>query len=220
METTLMPFAALPSCAVNCGPLYDANGACAPAGSNNGAAAIQSCFCANSKVSAFSAGVDGVCNAVCTAQADLSSIQGWFTSFCNNKAAAAPTTTSTTSSKGLTGGSTNGNTSGGGGGTWLSGHYQWVIFLVIMIVAIVGIWVGACVWRRRYQRRKDRQYALGANLARATESGRVVPNASQAGSIHVPGAGMFSPAPITEAGIYDVEKPKKGKKKWTVRERT
>jgi hypothetical protein len=95
-----------------------------------------------------------------------------------------------------------------------------VIFLVIMVVAIVGIWVGACVWRRRYLRRKDRVYALGTHQARATESGRVVPNAGSAGSIHVPAAGMFDPAPISSAGVYgdDAEKPKK--KNWLSRHRS
>ncbi len=93
----------------------------------------------------------------------------------------------------------------------LDNHYQWVIFLVIMVVAIIGIWVGACVWRRRYVRKKDRVYALGNNLARSTGSGRVVPNASSAGSIHVPSAGFTDPAPISSAGVYG-EKPQK--KKW------
>jgi len=89
-----------------------------------------------------------------------------------------------------------------------------------MIVAIVGIWVGACFWRKRYLRNKDRQYALGTNLAHATESGRVVPNGSNAGSIHVPAAGMFEPAPISSAGVYG-EKPKKEKKKkWVVKQQT
>jgi hypothetical protein len=101
----------------------------------------------------------------------------------------------------------------------LSTHYQWVIFLVIMVVGIICIWVGACIWRKRYLRRRDRQYALGTNLAHATESGRVVPNASNGGSIHVPQAGMFSPAPISAAGVYG-EKPKKEKRKWMPRERT
>ena len=103
----------------------------------------------------------------------------------------------------------------------ISTHYQWIIFLVIMILAIVGIWVGACIWRRKYLARRDRQYALGKNLARATESGRIVPNASQAGSIHVPGSGIFSPAPIGAAGVYDQEKiHKSSRKKWTVGQRT
>lgn len=99
----------------------------------------------------------------------------------------------------------------------IDNHYQWVIFLVIMVVAIVGIWVGACFWRRRYLRKKDQRYALSKNLARATESGRVVPNTGSAGSIpHVPAAGMFDPAPISSAGVYE-DKPRK---KWTVRDRT
>lgn len=97
-------------------------------------------------------------------------------------------------------------------------HYQWVIFLVIMVVAVVGIWVGACIWRKRYLRKKDRQYALGANLAHATESGRVVPNESNSGSIHRPSAGMFEPAPLSAARVYE-EKPKE-KKRWIVKERT
>jgi hypothetical protein len=86
-----------------------------------------------------------------------------------------------------------------------------VIFLVIMVVAIVGIWVGACVWRRRYIRKRDQQYALGTNRAHATESGRVLPNASNGDSIHVPASGMFEPAPLSSAGVY-VEKPQR--KKW------
>jgi hypothetical protein len=88
-----------------------------------------------------------------------------------------------------------------------------------MVVAIVGIWVGACIWRRRYLRKKDRAYALGKGLARETGSGRVVPNAGESGSVHVPQAGMFEPAPLTSAGVYGEKEPK-GKKKWTVRERT
>lgn len=96
-----------------------------------------------------------------------------------------------------------------------------MIFLVIVVVAIAGIWIGCCIWRRHYLRKKDRQYALGKRLAHATESGRVVPNSS----VHVPGAGLFNPAPLSAAGIYDEEKlakkqAKKDKKKWHVTQRT
>jgi hypothetical protein len=88
-----------------------------------------------------------------------------------------------------------------------------------MVVAIIGIWIGACVWRKRYIRKKDREYALGKNLAHRTESGRVAMNASNPGSVHVPAAGIFTPAPIAAAGVYE-EKVKKAKKKWIVKERT
>ena len=95
---------------------------------------------------------------------------------------------------------------------------------MIMVVAIAGIWIGCCIWRRHYLRKKDRQYALGKGLARATESGRVVANESNTGSVHMPGAGMFQPAPLSAAGIYDEEKlakkSKKDRKRWTVTERT
>ena len=102
----------------------------------------------------------------------------------------------------------------------LSSHYQWIIFLVVMVLGIAGIWIGACVWRKKYLAKRDRQYALGKNLARATESGRIVPNGSQAGSIHVPGAGMFNPAPLSAAGVYDQEKASKARNKWVVSNRT
>jgi hypothetical protein len=94
-----------------------------------------------------------------------------------------------------------------------------VIFLVIMIVGIVGIWVGACIWRRRYLRKKDRGYALGTNLARTTAFGPAVPNASSAGSVHASQPGAFQPTPVGGAGVF-AEKPQKAKKKWLVRERT
>ncbi|KAK3362314.1 hypothetical protein B0T25DRAFT_512550 [Lasiosphaeria hispida] len=210
--TTVFNEAALPTCVTSCGVLYDVNGACVA----QNAANLGSCFCGDPRLTAFSTGTAGVCDSACTANpGDLGTIQGWYSSFCGNVAQAAPTTT---------GGATptpgsNNSSGGGGGGTWFSTHYQWVIFLIIMVVAVIGIWVGACIWRRRYLRKKDRQYALGANLAHATESGRVVPNDSNAGSLHVPGATMFQPAPLSSAGVYH-EKPKKEKKKWIVRERT
>ena len=33
-----------------------------------------------------------------------------------------------------------------------------------MIVAIIGIWTGACIWRRKYLKKKDRMYELGKGL--------------------------------------------------------
>ncbi|KAK3904516.1 hypothetical protein C8A05DRAFT_31696 [Staphylotrichum tortipilum] len=222
METTLFPVATLPPCATKCGALYDVNGACVPpAAPTADASTYDSCFCNDQRLAPFKSGTSGVCDQACAANNDLASIQNWFTNFCDNVPAAdnqKPTTTGTSSTGRPASGASNQGGGGGGGNTWLSNHYQWVIFLVIMVVAIIGIWVGACIWRRRYVRKKDRVYALGTNLARATESGRVVPNTSAA-SIHVPAAGMFDPAPISSAGVYG-EKPEKSKKKWIVRDRT
>ncbi|KAL2161669.1 hypothetical protein VTH06DRAFT_8231 [Thermothelomyces fergusii] len=205
METTFIPPApTLPACVSSCGVLYDVNGACVPPAAPTAEPSVyESCFCNDPRLAAFKTGANGVCDAACQNPADLTSIQAWFTSFCD---ANAPPTSSASSRP----------PKNGGGQTWLDGHYQWVIFLVIMVVAIVGIWVGACVWRRRYLRKKDRDYALGTNLAHTTGSGRIVANAGSNASVHVPSAGFFEPASISSAAVYS-EKPKK---KWTLRERT
>jgi hypothetical protein len=116
METTLFPAATLPACITACGPLYDVNGACVPPVAPTAEASVyDSCFCNDPKLAPFKTGTAGVCDSACTANpADLASIQGWFTDFCNN----------------VGGGEGNGNTgptssatsrpqeNGGGGGTW------------------------------------------------------------------------------------------------------
>lgn len=96
-----------------------------------------------------------------------------------------------------------------------------------MVVGIAGIWIGAALWRRSYLRKKDRQYALGKNLAQRTGSGQNpyggapggTPTRSQ-GSMHPTRPGVFMPATISEANVYDPEKPPKTKKKWRVTDRT
>ncbi|KAK7429967.1 hypothetical protein QQZ08_003589 [Neonectria magnoliae] len=170
-STTIVPFAntaLLPSCAVDCGALYDANGGCVPPviDAARGTAAFTACFCANTAVAALSTAVTGVCDTACSS-VGLTSIANWFRNICSvddsddnggNKNADESSTTTTTTA---TSGSGKSGSSGGGGGDWISNHWQWVIFLVILVVAIAGIWIGACIWRRRYLRKKDRQLSLG-----------------------------------------------------------
>ena len=43
--------------------------------------------------------------------------------------------------------------------------------LIVMFVGIVSIWVGACIWRRRYLKKKERMYEMRKNQAART-SGR------------------------------------------------
>lgn len=110
-----MPFTALPSCALSCGPLYDANGACVPPNVATAAATVyDQCFCSFHALQPFSTGSTGVCDGACTgaASTDLGSIAGWFTSFCDQAGVAATTTTAAA-------GSTSGSSSdSGGGGSW------------------------------------------------------------------------------------------------------
>lgn len=91
----------------------------------------------------------------------------------------------------------------------LSTHWQWVIFIVVMVVGIAGIWVGAAIWRRHYLRKRDRQYALGKNLAQRTGSGqnpyggpmgRETPTRSGSVQAVRTGAGGFMPSSAGGAG--------------------
>lgn len=43
----------------------------------------------------------------------------------------------------------------------ISNHWQWVIFIVVLVVGIAGIWIGACIWRRRYIRKRDLRKQAG-----------------------------------------------------------
>ncbi|CAJ2501626.1 Uu.00g044790.m01.CDS01 [Anthostomella pinea] len=224
-STTIIPFSALPSCAVNCGPLYDANGACVPpVATATDVASWDSCLCGYAKLQPFSSTSAGVCDTACTADAGgLASIQTWFTSFCGEKAAATATSSSATSSSTSSGSSAH--NSQDGGGDWLSTHWKWVIMIVIVVVGIIGIWVGACIWRRQYLKRKDRLYELGkglpSNVAVNTQGALVGPGARDS-QLSGPGArdsqfsepGMF----MSGSGVAS-EKPKTGKS-WKVNQRT
>lgn len=99
--------------------------------------------------------------------------------------------------------------------------------IVVLVVGIAAIWIGACIWRRRYLRKKDRQTSLGQRHSgsakrpswgpgmEASEGG--IPydtyDESNRGSngIMLPGAAA--------AGAPVEEKPKE-KKRWIVRDRT
>ncbi|OLN96272.1 hypothetical protein CCHL11_04482 [Colletotrichum chlorophyti] len=219
--TTLVPFAQLPACAQLCGPLYDANGACVPpAAPVTDETTYENCFCNFGALQPFKTAAAGVCGdaAQCDA-AGYSSIQGWFTSFCNVAAGGATqslTSATSTATSGSSRGS-SGNSNNGNGGDWLSNHWKWVVMLVVLVVGIAGIWIGACIWRRRYLKKKDRMYELGKH-AHKGPSGIIAGsgvNVAQHGSVAAPG--QFMPGPAHDAYA---EKPPKEKKKWVVNERT
>ncbi|RWA14277.1 hypothetical protein EKO27_g783 [Xylaria grammica] len=162
-STTIVPFASLPSCAVNCGALYDANGACVPpVNPSTDENSWDTCFCAYDTLQPLKTGVNDVCSGSCNSDSSgLSSIQSWFTSLCNKAVDSTTAITSATSSS--TGGSGNSG-SNQGGGDWASTHVNWIVFIVVVVVAIIGIWTGACIWRRKYLKKKDRLYELGKGL--------------------------------------------------------
>lgn len=110
----IVPFkSSLPSCASQCGPLYDVEGGCKD----------KTCFCADPRLQAFrqvgNAGASSICGAAsCTAATDLEALKTWYNSFCGSTAP-EPTATTTGSGAVSTKGSAaaSGN-SGGGSDTW------------------------------------------------------------------------------------------------------
>lgn len=215
-QVTLVPFANLPACVRDCGVLYDVNGGCVPPAKPQGdAGTYTGCFCADPRLAILNQGVSGVCDAPCAANpAALTSVRDWYTSLCANAPKPGGTTTGgnapgqTTTSAGGSGGNPVNAVDPNASGDWLSGHWQWVVFIVVVVLGIAGIWVGACIWRRRYLRKKDRQYALGKAL------GHPGNNRDSAPSVHMPQAGMFNPANLSSANVYDMDPQHSEKKKW------
>ncbi|KHN98955.1 uncharacterized protein MAM_03417 [Metarhizium album ARSEF 1941] len=214
----------LPACARACGPLWDANGACVPpAVAAADAGTYESCFCADSRVAPFSTGGGAnICPNACPGNPQgLSSIGNWFSSFCNGKVKTTPQTAATnpaaaTNTPGS--GSDSAGSNSGNGGDWLSNHWQWVIMLVILVVGIAGIWIGACIWRRRYLRKKDRQTSLGqkhSGSASRPSWGPAVTGAETAAPV------AYDAGRDTEQAVAGEKAEKtKPKKKWTVTQRT
>jgi len=172
----IVPFTSkLPACASNCGPLFDVQGKCSPP---NIAAIDSNCFCTDARLTPFdnagTAGVTLVCGAQsCTAAADLQTIKSWYDGFCKQKKSST-TTASNGAATTQTGASSpnTGTTSGSGSsssnntnGSWMSTHYKWVIMIVVIFVVIVAGWIAACLFRRRYLRRKEREIEMKPPVA-------------------------------------------------------
>lgn len=90
----------------------------------------------------------------------------------------------------------------------MASHKQWVAFIVIVVVGIAGIWIGAAMWRRSYLRKRDRQYALGQDLAQRSST---VPNDGMPGGLSQADVqnsshGVFAPGNPNIDSAYDSEK--------------
>lgn len=94
--------------------------------------------------------------------------------------------------------------------------------LVVLVVAIAGIWVGACIWRRRYIKRKDRQTSLGQKQSGSVSHPSWGPGAAAAAAPGVYGSeaprdqGVFSPSHVAAPS----EKNGKSRKKLSISGRT
>ncbi|KAK3192391.1 hypothetical protein K4F52_001604 [Lecanicillium sp. MT-2017a] len=228
--TTIPPFgqSPLPSCAVACDALYAGNAQCVPPQAPSNAPDVYTqCFCNIPAVAPYRTADTGVCATVCDAAGETS-IANWFSSICgitarDNGGGNTPGATGASSSpgskptgtKGSSGSSTDNSNQ-----TWISTHWQWVVMIVILVVGIAAIWIGACIWRRRYLRRKDRQSTLGQKSSGSASKPSWGPGLQNSESA----AGFYAPRDDTRDTLPSFmssdEKPRKGKKKWTVTRRT
>ncbi|KAL2072611.1 hypothetical protein VTL71DRAFT_11954 [Oculimacula yallundae] len=134
----IVPFTSgLPVCASKCGPLFDVQGACSPPATQ---AIDQNCFCNDSRLTVFNN--EGGVSLVCGPQSCTDPTQQQALKTCKPKAAA-----------------------GNNNASWISGHYQWVIMIVVIFFAIVFGWIGACLFRRRYLRKKEREIEMKPPVA-------------------------------------------------------
>ena len=84
-QETIIPFDDLPDCATDCGPLFDANGACVPPVTSE---VDKDCFCNHDALKGFKTGTKGVCDDICPngdKQKTLTAIQNWFAGECDVK---------------------------------------------------------------------------------------------------------------------------------------
>lgn len=91
--------------------------------------------------------------------------------------------------------------------------------IVIVVVGIAGIWIGACIWRRRYLKKKDRQSTLGQKQSGSKSHPSWGPPPS--GVAQQPMDFTREPLPaVYAADEKQARKSNKQKKKWTVGDRT
>ncbi|KAI9745736.1 MAG: hypothetical protein M1818_001272 [Claussenomyces sp. TS43310] len=242
IPTVLVPFGTLPTCAQKCGPLFDAQGACAP---STISPTSDSCFCSYSSLQAFKSGTSGVCdNSGCDA-ADLATIQTWFKNFCASGGTATTTTaaggsTATGTKTGTTDSSSStpfvADKTSSTGQTWLSKHWPYVIMIVVIFVGIVVLWISACFIRRHIHKKREAAYEMrppitswdaGASPHPGPYGDGVVEKGSRGGPMMAAAYAPKGRSPLSkEVSVGDpmmagVKKEKRtGKSRWMPRERT
>jgi len=170
-DGAIVPFTSvLPPCASLCGKLFDVQGACTvPAQANT-------CFCADPRLKPFldsgTSGVATVCTAAsCTDTASLLEIQKWYEGYCNEAVANPSTTVGGSTATGTGAASTGTGTSVSstpklaGNQSWFHSHWRWVVMIIVIALAMVIIWVGAVFFKRRYQRKKEREIEMKPPVA-------------------------------------------------------
>ncbi|KAF7586418.1 hypothetical protein BBP40_008925 [Aspergillus hancockii] len=206
-DTSLLPSAAsdsFPQCALSCSILQQAQSACIPPSAPaNGRSTYVSCFCQSSLIGQLKQSADGTCTDTCTNASDRSLLKTWYSDFCSSggkstasqsSAAAASSSTSPSSAKS--------QNSYPAPPSWWSGHYQWVIMVIVLIVgfgalAVLGVWL---------KRRHDAKYPNLYHAGSGSNSGLLFNRGQNASpGPKQPGQFMPTPSPVNPADYANTD---------------
>ncbi|KAJ5115351.1 hypothetical protein NUU61_001110 [Penicillium alfredii] len=177
-----------PACGLSCDTLKQAQDSCT-AGADQ--SAWVSCFCQSALLTQLKSS-GSLCSS-CTSSSDQSLLSSWYKNYCKSGGKAqttaddkANTATATTTTTGATGTSSS-DSSGKTYATteehksWWSGHYQWVIMLIVIfvgfgIIAALGVWL-----KRRHDAKRAGLYQAGSTATSSSDvfrrSGMLSPSA-------------------------------------------
>ncbi|KAF1815008.1 hypothetical protein P152DRAFT_242265 [Eremomyces bilateralis CBS 781.70] len=208
LAQTVIDASKLPQCAVDCAALNQANTGCVPPSAPVTDQGIyQSCMCQSTFLVTLYSTPDGVCDAECTSSGDRQRLKEWYVGLCTGgvvvtPAGGKPTATTKGGQSTSTAGSPQSTKSGvsnagvSGSGineppkTWIAGHWQYVLMLIIIFLAMVFFTVLGLWLKRRHRRKQD---ARRSNVA-APDASFVTtnPNMSTISYSHSPrGSGLF-----------------------------
>ncbi|KAF2759309.1 hypothetical protein EJ05DRAFT_537604 [Pseudovirgaria hyperparasitica] len=162
----IIPFSSLPACAATCPELNAANDVCVPpavpAGNTD---SYRTCVCNSDRLAALITNPKAVCASVCTTDSDFQAIQSGYNTLCGRNSDTGtnnPGATSANAGAASTNSPSPNSTQNNEDKSWISTHWGWIIFAVVLVVAMVGGGFGGAWLKRRHRRRVD---ARNANVA-------------------------------------------------------
>ncbi|KAJ5143276.1 Integral membrane protein [Penicillium bovifimosum] len=201
--TSILPSAAtdkFPQCGLSCAPLTNAQSSC-EAGTP---ASWTSCFCESALLTGLKS--SGSICASCSA-ADQSKLSTWYNEYCvsGGKQPESPQPATTTISAASATATDASSTSSASQPfateekkSWWSGHYQWVIMLIVIVIGFSIIAVAGVYFKRRYDAKRPNLYHAGSTSALSASS-PPAPRDSTWGPAPVPGQPGFGPGSVASS---------------------
>lgn len=105
----------------------------------------------------------------------------------------------------------------------IAGHYGWVIFAVVITLAIVGGWVAAAYFRKRYLRKKEKEVEMRRPVSWGPHQMQAMTGGFANSEVALGSAGRATPITETRAMGGDasafIEPAKRESRGWLTKER-